>query len=495
MKARPSPFLSKSKYLTGLQCPKLLWYHYNAKDQFPPIDPETQSIFDQGHEVGNLAQSLFSEGIKVEEEIDFEKVVARSQSLIKERKPLFEAGFRYDNTYARVDILDPVDKNSWDIVEVKSGTSIKDINYYDIAFQKYCYEGAGLSIVKCYLMYINNEYMKNGPIDPRELFIKEDVTDAIKPYLDGIKERLKGMCDNIALKKCPDTKIGPHCDAPYECLLKPICWKFLPEKNPLTLYRFKKQTAFELINKGTTAILDLPDEFTLTDKQHIQRECIRSGKPFVDKRGIENFLIQLRRPLHFLDFETFGAAIPIYDNSRPYEQVPFQFSLHIWEAADREPVHYSYLADGKSDPRPEILAGLKKLIKENGSVIAFNSSFEIARLKECVAIHPEYNTWLDDIEERFVDLLVPFRAFHYYHPDQNGSASIKKLAPALTKDSYKDLEIGEGGMASSEYFRVTFGKGILGTERKRVYEALKKYCEIDTRVMVDIVKALNKIIT
>ena len=109
MKTKPSPFLSKSKYLIGLQCPKLLWYNYNAKDQIPPIDPRTQSIFDQGHEVGNLAQSLFPEGIKVEEEIDFEKVVARSQSLVKERKPLFEAGFRYENTYARVDILDPVD--------------------------------------------------------------------------------------------------------------------------------------------------------------------------------------------------------------------------------------------------------------------------------------------------------------------------------------------------------------------------------------------------
>lgn len=487
-------FLSKSKYLIGLQCPKLLWYNYNAKDKLPPIDAGTQAIFDQGHEVGRAAQTLFPGGIAVGEEADFKKVIDSTLSLLEKRKPLFEAGFSYKSTYARADVLNPAKSGKWDIIEVKSATSIKDINYHDVAFQRHCFEGAGIKISSCYLMYINNQYVRKGDVDPNELFTKEDISEESKECAKDIEERLKKMCEIIVSKNCPDVKIGPHCDDPYKCVLKPICWDFLPENSIFTLCRFKKAEAFKLLDKGVLEINDIPDTIKLNSPQLIQRECVRNGKAHIDKTGIMDFLNRLQFPLYFLDFETFGPAIPPYDNSMPYRQIPFQFSVHLWKTPGSKPVHHSYLADARKDPRPEILSRLKGLLGDKGSIIAYNMSFEIGRLKECAEAFPEYQEWFNEINPRFVDLLTPFRGFHYYHPSQKGSASIKRIVPPLTDKSYEEMDIADGGLASSEYVRVTFGD-VLGSERQRVYEALLKYCELDTQVMIDIVEGLRKVVS
>ena len=187
------------------------------------------------------------------------------------------------------------------------------------------------------------------------------------------------------------------------------------------------------------------------------------------------------------------SAIPPYDNTSPFLNIPFQFSLHRLEKLDSKPEHHAYLADGEKDPRPELLSQLKELLGKEGTIIAYNMSFEKARLKECAESFPEYQTWFDEITLRFTDLLTPFRSFDYYHPSQKGSAGIKKIAPPLAGKSYEDMEIGEGGLASDEYVRVTFGRA-LGSEKQRVYEALLKYCELDTQVMIDIINGLKRIV-
>ena len=489
-----SPFLSKSKYLVGLQCPKLLWYNYNAKDKLPPVDAKTQKMFDQGHEVGRWAQKLFPDGVSTGEEFDFKTIIDRTTSLLSKRKPIFEAGFLYKNTYARTDILNPVKGGKWDIIEVKSAASIKDINYFDVAFQRYCLEGAGIEISRCYLMYINNQYVRKGDIDPEQLFIKEDITDELEEYSKDIESRLKNMCEVIISKECPEIKIGLYCNDPYECGLKTECWKFLPDDSIFTLYRIKKADAFKLLDKGVLKITDIPDSVKLNTNQIIQRQCVRSGETHINKEVIKDFLGRLRFPLYFLDFETFMSAIPPYDNSRPYNNIPFQFSLHRLEKLDSKPVHNAYLADGKKDPRPEVLSRLKELLGKKGTIVAYNMSFEIGRLKECAEAFPEYQEWFDEIKPRFTDLLTPFRSFDYYHPSQKGSAGIKRLAVPLAGKSYEDMDIDEGGLASDEYVRVTFGK-VLGSEKQRVYEALLKYCELDTQIMIDIIIALKNIVS
>lgn len=491
-----SPFISKSKYLSGLQCHKLLWFQYNAKDQIPAFDAQTQAIFDQGHLVGEYAKKLFPVGIEVAKGTSqFEKVLEQSLQLVTKRLPLFEPAFRYKNAFARADILNPVGKDAWEIIEVKSSTQVKDINLYDLSLQWYTYQGAGLEIKKCHLVTINNEYIRKGDIDIRKLFVMKDVTAEVKELLPSVEGRLAEMSKVIAARKYPDVQIGLHCSDPYEGPLQGKCFSFLPTHNPLTLYYYKKEKAFSLIGDGVTDILKIKDSAELSDKQLLQIETLRSKGEHIDKEGIAPFLESLKYPLYYLDFETFGTAIPLFDNIKPYQQVPFQFSLHVQESPNGKQQHYGFLAEGKEDPRPEFLTLLKSLLGKKGSIVAYNASFEKEKLNMACEAFGKYQEWNEGIQERFVDLLAPFKAFHYYHYKQEGSASIKSVLPALTGRGYEGMEIADGGTASNEFLRVTFGEGISEKESKKVHKSLKEYCKMDTLGMTQIVEKLRDLVS
>ena len=222
--------LTKSKYLNGLQCPKYLWTVLHEPVKIPEPDAATQYIFDQGHLVGELAKRLFPGGIDVPAE-DFNSNINQTRELLRQRKPLFEAGICIDPLYSRIDILDPVGKDNWDIIEVKSSTSLKDINIHDVSFQKLCCEKAGLRIRNCKLTYINSRYVLNGEIDPNEFFILEDISTQVEEVSEGIEERVLNLLELILDKACPEVDIGKHCLIPYDCMLRPKCWEFLPENS------------------------------------------------------------------------------------------------------------------------------------------------------------------------------------------------------------------------------------------------------------------------
>jgi hypothetical protein len=240
-------------------------------------------------------------------------------------------------------------------------------------------------------------------------------------------------------------------------------------------------------------MIDIPDEVKLNEKQKIQVECHKHNKTYIDKKSIDNFLKQLKYPLYFLDFETISPAIPIYDNTSPFQIIPFQYSLHIIEQEGADPVHHSYIAPGDADPRPEILKRLKDLLGDVGSILAYNMSFEKNCLKNASETYTEFKKWYGEIDNRFIDLLIPFRKFYYYNPKQCGSASLKKVLPALTDNSYENMEISDGGMASNEYYRIMLDKTVSEEERKRVQTALEKYCSQDTKGMIDILTALRQL--
>jgi len=384
------PSLSKTRYLEGLKCPKLLWYEYNRKEDFPEIDAATQAKFDQGNAVGELAHTLFPGGITLQRDYKPDKQAEKSLKAAKLRKPLFEAGFVHKQAYALADILNPVEKNAWDLIEVKSSTSVKDEHYRDGAFQKYTYEGAGLTIRKCYLMHIDNQYVRNGTIEPEKLLTKEDITKQCDELIPEIEHKIAYMLEAIREKDEPQVTIGPHCGSPYPCPLEGMCWAFLPPKdNIFSLYRGGKK-AYELMESGILSMADIKEDFTLNDKQNIQVLCHKKGIPHIDKKGIEDFLNTLEYPLYFLDFETISPAIPAYDNSRPYGAIPFQYSLYIVKNKDARPERHAYLAPGDKDPRAEILKQLKILLEDSGSIVAYNASFEKTRLREASEAYPEY---------------------------------------------------------------------------------------------------------
>jgi hypothetical protein len=257
------------------------------------------------------------------------------------------------------------------------------------------------------------------------------------------------------------------------------------------LYYFKKEKAFGLINDGITDILEFNDSIALSDKQKIQIQSYRSKREYVDKEGIRSFLDILKFPLYYLDFETMGTAIPLFDDVKPYQQIPFQFSLHIQQLPKSKIEHIGYLANGKDDPRPELLKLLKKYLGNKGSIITYNASFEKGRLNEMTKVYSSYNEWNQKIQSRIVDLLDPFKAFYYYHYEQVGSASLKSVLPSLIGKGYEGMAIADGGTASSEYIRVTFGENIAEKEKNRVRKNLEEYCGLDTKAMVWIVDKMK----
>ena len=493
MPATSQPNLSKSTFLMGRQCSKLLWFRYNAKDQIPAPDANQQAVFDQGTAVGELAQQLFPDGIEIDTEPgDFDGAIRLTQAALKQRRPIYEATFSFGGGYARADILVPVAGGAWDLVEVKSTTSLKEeVHLPDIAFQAFVLTGAGIKLRKCFLAHINNEFVRHGPIDPKKFFTLSEVTQLASVLTRDIADQIDAMQRVIGAKSHPDIKIGPHCDSPYTCALHDRCWSFLPEASVFTLYR-GGQKAFSLLERGIQKIADIPADVELTDNQSIQRAALIAGQPHIDRPALAAFLSQLEYPISYLDFETIGTAIPLFDGAKPYQQIPFQYSLDIVCQPGATPEHISYLADGTADPRPEFMRHLVKDLPATGSVVTYNASFETSRLKECCDLLPEFNPWLRKVTPRIVDLLLPFRGFRYHHPNQQGSNSMKAVLPALTGGGYENLTIQEGGTASREFLRVTFGD-VPAAERRRVRKDLEAYCTLDTLGMVQIVNQLTRL--
>ncbi|MEI7719054.1 MAG: DUF2779 domain-containing protein [archaeon] len=480
--------LSKSKYLQGIQCPRLLWISVNDKQRLPEVGESQQKLFDEGHIVGEFAKKLFPEGKNIPTE-DFMGNLNQTKKLLSENKPIFEPAFMVDRLYSRADILEPT-KDGWNIIEVKSSTEVKDINIQDIAFQKYVYEKAGLKINKCFLLHINNQYIRQGEINPEELFTKEDISINVVEEIKLIPERVKLFLEVIDGKE-PTIKISDSCNKPYECPLKDGCWSFLPKENSVfDLYRGGKRS-WELFEKNILAIKDIPVSFELGDKQQIQLECEKTGKVHINNTAIKEFLKTLKYPLYFLDFETYSTAIPLYNGLKPYQQIPFQFSVHKVDEKGKK-THFSFISSGKKDPRKKFINAIKRKLGIKGSIVVYNQSFEQARLKEIGEFFPLEKPIVDKLIERMVDLLIPFRNFEYYDRKQEGSASIKYVLPALSDMTYKGMEIENGGQASLRYAYITHAKKTEKGEIKKVREDLEKYCGLDTEAMIVVMDRLKE---
>ena len=479
--------LSKSAFLMGLQCEKLLWMYQNQREQLPEIDETTQAIFNQGHRIGDLAKTLYPEGIEIDWSKGHDQGIALTRAAIQKKKPLFEAGFVHGSLHARADILKPAPNGRWDLIEVKSSSKVKDEHIFDVAFQKQVYEGAGIRIQQCHVMHVDTSYIRKGEVDPEGLLQRSEVTDEVKNVAADVRSMAGEMVKVMKAAKCPQPKVGDQCDG---CALHEECWAFLPERNVFSLTG-RSETAFELMDEGILKLKDVPDDFPLNEKQAIQVESEKNGKPHIRTKNIREFLDNLEYPLYFLDFETFMVAVPPYDRLSPYEPIPFQFSLHVIEKPGKRPRHHSFLGDGSCDPRPELIEKLKEVIGERGSIVAFNASYETRMLYLCSRRFPEYAAWVEALRPRFVDLLVPFRQFDYYHPDQLGSASLKAVLPALTKLGYEDLEVADGQAASLRYVEMALGE-VTPARSRAIRAALETYCHLDTEGMVEIVKVLQK---
>ncbi len=486
--------LTKSNYLTGLQCPKLLWISKNDKDRIPKPDEIQQKKFDDGTFVGEMATEVFPGGIELADE-EFKNNLDRTKKELGKRKPIFEASFIVDRLYSRADIINPVDEDEWDIIEVKSATKVKDINLHDVAFQKLVYAKAGLKIRNCFLMHINNKYTKKGTIEPSELFTQTDITEEIKPFEEGLEENIEKMLKIIDGEE-PEFSVDDILTNEYDNICIDEFKESLPEDNIFEFYRMLSKKKVSLYKDGCKSMKDVPECIKLNEKQAIQRRLAHDGGIHTNKQEIKNFLQNLAYPIYYLDFETINPILPKFEGMKSYQRIPFQFSLHIQKEKGGECEHVSFLANGTDDPRPKFMKALKDNLGEKGSVLVYNQGFEKGVFNECATTLPRFRKWYDEnILPRIVDLWDVFRNFDYYDPRQKGSASIKYVLPVMSNLSYKDLkDVKKGDQASFEYERVTYGMGIFKEEKQKIRDALEEYCKLDTLAEVEIVKKLWKVV-
>ncbi len=450
--------LTKTLYVNGLACAKSLWLAFNDPDRLPKVNASTQHRFDEGRQIGELARRRYPKGVLLPSEGPRENDL-RSRTFLEKRVPLFEAGLfhRVDACYARADVLLPAGKHEWDVIEVKSGGSVTEEYLHDVAFQRYCYASAGLRIRRCALLLVNTMYERSGEIDLDQLFKDVDVTAVAAELEPRIEPNVAALLATARLDECPqfgsgeqfhNDEAGVHDDD--------LVWKQHPDSDIQGLYRGGKQT-LQFLESGIYRIRDIPKSVVLKGRQVIQHAAHSSGQVHLDRKEIAAFLAKLRYPLHYLDFETVGTAVPLFDGVKPYQQIPFQFSVHVVEAPGEKPRAHSFLTLEPTDPREMLLRALQQSIGPEGSLVAYNQAFEKTRLKELAALFPEQASWVRGVDGRFVDLLAPFREFAYYSPLQSGSASLKAVLPAVTGRGYEGFDIANGGQASLAYLYAAFG--------------------------------------
>ena len=484
--------LTKSNYLSGLQCARLLWITKNDKSRVPELTEMEKAKFNEGYLVEELAQSTFTEKIDLSK-LDFNEQIEKTKEVLKKRITLFQASFLVDDLYSRADIIFPVGNDEWDIIEIKSSTEVKDIHLDDLSFQKYVYEKSGLNIRKCIVMHVNPEYVRQGNLEPKEFLMQTDASEKVEEVILGIEERTENMLE-IIKGECPSFSIDDLITIEYDNFVKDEFLDSFPENNIFQFCRMLTKKKVELYKEGITKMEDVPDSVKLNDKQKIQRLLAKIGGKHVDKKQIKHFLDNLQYPLYYLDFETINTAIPKFDNSKPHQQIPFQFSLHIQEKPEGELRHVVFLAEGTSDPRPKFLQALKDSLGDKGYILVYNQPFEKMVLRQGVEFFQEFSEWHDkNILPRIKDLMDVFNKFYYYDSKQKGSVSIKYVLPLLSDLSYDELEIRKGDVASFEFARVTYGN-VSDEERQRVRQALEKYCKLDTLAEVEIVKGLREVV-
>lgn len=496
---------SKSKYTQGIQCPKMLWMRKNMPDQFDE-SVLNQAILETGNTVGDIAMGYFGPFVEVEfnpNDPDRFKLASEqtSQLLADGKRTICEATFSLPGHYCMVDILRVRDDGSFDIIEVKSSSSTKDIYFHDMAYQCWVVQQCGYDVHSVSLMHINTDYVRQGALDLNQLFTLEDHSNVVFDMVKMVPNHINAISSIAEEKSEPSVPIGMHCFDPYECGFRGWCLRELPENNVFTISNLRKKKAIALLSRGIGGFEDLirdADAFSnLSDKQQVQVLTeINDAPPSLDIAALQGFLDSLTYPLYFLDFETFQEAIPSYDGQRPYEQTASQYSLHWVDSPNGNLNHIEFLAEAGTDPRRTVAERLCKDIPEDACVLAWNMGFEKGRIKGMASLFPDLHDHLMSIHANMRDLRVPFQQQSYYSKEMKGSSSIKKVLPALFPNDeeldYHALEgVHDGGEAANAFVNLT---KLSPEEQAIVREQLLRYCELDTLAMVRIWERLREVV-
>ena len=491
-------YLSKSRYCKAVQCKKIIWLKKHKPEH--AIQKVKDTVLNNGTAVGQLAKGLFGkyEDIKFNENLDI--MIKQTQEQLNNKPNIItEASFNYNNNFCSIDIL----KNNLDgieIYEVKSSTEISDIYLDDVAYQYYILNNLGFNIKKACIVYINNKYIRQEELDLNKLFNIEDVTEIAKSKQQEIKNNIYELNKYMEENKENEPKddIGIKCFKPYECEFWEYCTRNLPKPNVFDIKGgMHLDKKFEKYYEGKISFEDLQNE-NLNPKYLEQIEFeLNDLQSKIDKEEIKEIMKSLKYPLYFLDYETYQVAIPEINGTKPYQQLPFQYSLHIIKEEDAEIEHREFLADiNDKDFIRHFAESLIKDIPDNGSVIIYNKAFEPVRNREIAKMYPDLEDELERINKNMIDFLEPFKQRKYYTKEMQGSASIKYVLPALYPNDpeldYHNLPVVHNGGEASEAFLSLKEKS--KEEQEKIRQGLLVYCKLDTYAMVKIWMKFNEII-
>jgi len=494
----PSPVrLSKSKFVAGVQCLKRLYLEIRQPELAGDIGDEQEARLEEGQEVGRLAQTAFPGGKLVDSgPLELDAALRRTAALMANPcvPAIFEATFQHSNVLVRVDILERLPRNRWRLIEVKSSVELKDHYLYDVAVQNYVVSGCGLAVSSAAVMHLNRDYIYDGEsYDPHRLFTLEDVTKAVRQLGNDVPKLLRNQRKVLTDDKPPSVAAGRQCGDPFVCEFFEHCNPGLPENHVLCLPRLSEKKKQGLLDLGIDLIRDIPVDFPLTEMQNRVAEAVRTGRTWTS-HTLARGLRHLKHPMYFMDFESLYPAIPRYAGMWPYSHIPFQWSVHRQMAPDAPLEHFEFLAEDRADPRREFIDSLCRVLGRSGPIIVYNATFESQRLRDVANWFPEYANRIGNIQSRLWDLL-PFIRQHVYHPEFQGSYSLKTVLPALVPAlSYDHLDVADGGEAGLAWEQMVRG-GVDAAERPRLKSALLAYCRQDSLAMVKVLDRLSAFAT
>jgi hypothetical protein len=487
-------YLTKSRYTAGLQCLRRLWL--NVHEPAGWDEPESGSSEDIGLEIGRMAHLLFPGGVLVDERPwEHAAAVARTAALMADRSvpAIFEAAFEHSGVRVRIDVLERLPRGYWGMREVKSSGGVKEHHFDDVAVQSHVLRGAGVRLSSIEILHVNKDYVRDKDgISWQEFFHRADVNAEVKRRLNGIETRLAQQFACLSLAEPPQIEPDGHCHAPFSCEHWERCTASKPDDWVFHMPNFGATRYAELEALGVDSISAIPTDFRLSPRQAIIRDVMRTSKTFVAP-DLSARLDGFGPPAFYLDFEAFLPAVPLYPGTRPYQTIPFQWSLHRVDSAGVK--HQEFLADADSDPRRPFAETLIAALGETDLPIIVYSSYERTRITELAKDFPDLAKPLHSIVQRLADLLPVVRG-GVYHPDFDFSASIKAVAPALCLDvTYEDLqEIADGGAASAAFWSMASGRTDAETS-ERLRRSLREYCHRDTWAMVRLHQALDALAT
>lgn len=482
--------LTKKDYLTGLKCPLKLYrdrYGYDGPEGLVCLDPdaEAQRRMKQGKAVGEAARGLFQGGLLISETDFLAAVDATEKALASAPPAIFEGAFECGNVRVRTDILERTGKSDWNLLEVKAKARREDPDYIDdLAIQYWVLTQWGVSIASAAILHLNGEYEGGQPL--AQLFVRTELTDQVRQRVSTVKEEVSRLLDIIGNPEPPEVLVVPECRT---CPYFPLCGAELPEHWVGEMPRLSPQQWEALCQAGLEreSIGNIPISFKLTGKQQRIRQAVISGSPYVSAGLVT--VLNLTAPIYYLDFETIHWAIPPFPGVRPWQHVPFQYSIHV-QYPDGSLEHREYLHRESDDPRPKLAERLVQDLGDKGPIVVY-TDFEQKRLDELVTACPNRTAELKSIKDRLLDLHKVLQE-HYYHPGFHGSFSLKDVLPVLVPEmSYDDLAIQDGSEAMLAYDRL-LDDPLSVEERENLAKSLMDYCCWDTLALVRVVEVLQQ---